>query len=286
LLARRAAQDVKVALVGEGADELFGGYPTYIGALAATRYNRMPRIFRAAVERIVTAWPVSDKKVALSYLAKRFVEAAERDPLSRHAVWTAAVPPSILRRLGLPPAIDAVAPDLTAPEDVLDAVQRHDFEHMLAEGLLTKADRAAMRWGLETRAPFLDPEVMAFAGTLPARERVNGARTKVFLKRYAKRYLPDAIVDRRKRGLSVPLNRWLRGPLRDWAAGALASPALDELGIAKGAAGALLDEHAAGRADHAKPLWALIVLSHWLEWRARQAGTTGAAPVRAMGARP
>ena len=130
-------------------------------------------------------------------------------------------------------------------------MQRHDFERSLAEGLLTKADRAGMRWAVETRAPFLDVAVMEFAAALPERERVSGLTTKVFLKRYAERYLPKEVVHRRKRGLSVPLNRWLRGPLQGWAEARLRSPMLAGIGVDTTAAAGLLDEHCAGKADHA-----------------------------------
>ena len=84
-------------------------------------------------------------------------------------------------------------------------MQQSDFETTLAEGLLTKADRAGMGCALELRAPFLDVGVMEFAASLPPAERVSGLTTKTFLKRYARRYLPDSLIDRRKRGLSVPL---------------------------------------------------------------------------------
>jgi asparagine synthase (glutamine-hydrolysing) len=276
LLARRAARDVKVALVGEGADELFGGYPTYIGALAARHYGRIPGPLRAAFRQIVRHWPVSDKKVAVSYLVKRFAEAAELDPLSRHRAWTSSIAPPILERLGLEPVAARLPDTWPEGEEVLDAVQRHDFERSLAEGLLTKADRAGMRWALETRAPFLDVAVMEFAAALPQKERLSGLTTKVFLKRYAERYLPKEVVHRRKRGLSVPLNRWLRGPLQGWAEARLTSPMLAGAGVDVAAAAELLEEHCTGRADHARALWTLIVATEWLAWRARRCGQAAA----------
>jgi asparagine synthase (glutamine-hydrolysing) len=141
---------------------------------------------------------------------------------------------------------------------------------MLAEGLLTKADRASMSSAVELRAPFLDEGVMEFAKSLPQEERVRWVTTKVFLKQYALRYLPAEIVHRRKRGLSVPVARWLRGPLRDWAEEALANGGLDRVGISGAAAQVLLAEHAAGKADHARALWTLMVLSEWLDWAARE----------------
>jgi asparagine synthase (glutamine-hydrolysing) len=264
LLARRAAEDVRVALVGEGADELFGGYPTYFGAKLAEYYSRLPDAVRSSIRRLVEGWPASDKKVALSFLLKRFVQGDGLDFLARHALWTAAVPPAVLRRLGAEPA-PFPGPD-GVPAPVLDRLQQHDLETSLAEGLLTKADRASMRSALELRAPFLDLGVVEFAAGLPGRERVSGIRTKVLLKRYALRYLPRDIVHRKKRGLSVPLSIWLRGPLYEWAESRLSCPGIDAVGIDRRAAVCLLEEHRDRKVDHARTIWTLVVLGEWLLW--------------------
>ncbi len=268
LLARRAAQDVKLALVGEGGDELFGGYPTYIGAQTAERYARLPRPVKAMIKRVVEAWPPSDKKVALSFVLKRFVQGAEMDGVARHLLWTSNVSPSLLERLGVTNPEPRIVDHATAP--LLDIVQQNDLETSLAEGLLTKADRASMRSALELRAPFLDQAVMEFAATLPARERVRGLTTKAFLKQYALRYLPSSIVHRKKRGLSVPLASWLRGPLLEWAESRLRSELLGVAGVNNRAAIEVLEEHRQRRADHARALWTLIVLSEWLSWASKR----------------
>jgi asparagine synthase (glutamine-hydrolysing) len=134
---------------------------------------------------------------------------------------------------------------------------------------MVKADRGGMLHALEIRAPFLDQTVIEFAATLPVHERVHGLNTKVFLKRYARQYLPRSVVYRRKRGLSVPLAIWLRGPLLDWAHARLSSQALASAGIDQRVAKALLEEHRARHSDHSRALWTLIVLSEWLEWAAR-----------------
>jgi asparagine synthase (glutamine-hydrolysing) len=155
------------------------------------------------------------------------------------------------------------------PGTVLDQVQQHDLETSLAEGLLTKADRASMHFALELRAPFLDRDVMEFAATLPETERVRGLQTKVFLKRYASGYLPRWVVHRRKRGLSVPLASWLRGPLRGWAEERLGSGRLAAAGLDEDAALALFGEHLRRESDHARALWTLVVLAEWLDWAAR-----------------
>jgi asparagine synthase (glutamine-hydrolysing) len=265
-LARRAVEDVRLVLVGEGADELFGGYPTYLGAVFAERYGRIPAPFRAMIARAVRAWPVSDKKVTVSYLLKRFVDADGLDGLERHLLWTSQVPPHLLARLGVPPVEPVARPRRDGP--LLDALQENDLETSLAEGLLTKADRATMGSAIELRAPYLDVDVMEAAARLPRHERVRGLTTKVFLKRYATRYLPREVVYRRKRGLSVPLAAWLRGPLHDWADGLLGSDRLREAGIAPGKARELLADHRARRADLARPLWTILVLSVWLAWLA------------------
>ena len=268
LLARRAAEDVPMALVGEGADELFGGYPTYIGAGVAERFANLPAWLRAAIKRIVESLPVSEKKMTVSFLLKRFVQGAELGGMTRHELWMSNIPPPILQRLGITPAISRA--DNSADGLLLDRVQRWDLESFLAEGLLTKADRASMTSALELRAPFLDESVMAFAASLPAAARVQNFSTKIFLKDYALRYLPKSIVHRRKRGLSVPIGRWLRGPLRDWAAAALGNHRLEQIGIRTPAALELFSEHCQHRADHARALWTLIVLSEWLDWVARE----------------
>jgi asparagine synthase (glutamine-hydrolysing) len=123
-----------------------------------------------------------------------------------------------------------------------------------------------MRSALELRAPYLDQAVMEFAASLPVAERVRGVTTKVFLKRFALRYLPSRIVSGRKRGLSVPLARWLRGPLHGWAMGRLGDSRLRMAGVDPDAAVRLLEAHRSRQGDHARALWTLIVLAEWLEW--------------------
>ncbi len=274
LLAHRAGKDVPLILVGEGADELFGGYPTYIGAVLGEGYRRLPAGLRAGMRNLVGRLPPSEKKVTLSYLLRRFVDADTADGFSRHLLWTSTIAPELLRRLGVaPPDPVAMVP---AAGEILDRVQQHDLETLLAEGLLTKADRASMSSAVELRAPFLDREVMEFAAGLPRSERVRGVTTKAFLKRYALKYLPRNIVYRRKRGLSVPLGGWLRGPLADWAAAALGAERLKDAGLDPAVALALFDDHRAFRADHARALWTLIVLSEWVDW-AKSTGSAGAA---------
>ncbi|MCX7097243.1 MAG: asparagine synthase (glutamine-hydrolyzing) [Methylococcales bacterium] len=264
LLARRAAEDVRVALVGEGADELFGGYPTYFGAELALTYAKFPKPIRGLVRRMVDSLPPSDKKVTLAFLLKRFTLGDDLDFLARHILWTSSISPAILERLGITPPLMLIPRYPSAK--MLDRLQQYDLENSLAEGLLTKADRASMKSALELRAPFLDQRVMEFAAMLPDKQRVHHVTTKVFLKQYALRYLPKDIVHRKKRGLSVPLSSWLREPLYDWAQAKLVSPQLERIGIKSKASLQLLQEHQQRKADHARAIWTICVLSEWLDW--------------------
>jgi asparagine synthase (glutamine-hydrolysing) len=267
MLARRAAEECKVILVGEGGDELFGGYPTYLGAGWSERYARLPGPLRHGFERLVHALPPSEKKVTLSFLLKRFVAGAGLDGFDRHLLWTSNLSPDLLARLGVragAPSRRESAP--SAGAGLLDLLQLHDLETSLAEGLLTKSDRAGTLSALELRTPFLDRDVMELAAGLAPGQRVDGWVTKPFLKEYARRYLPRSIVDRRKRGLSVPLAGWLRGPLREWARGRLSSRFLLAAGLEPRNVLPLFEEHRLRQGDHARALWALIVLSEWLDW--------------------
>lgn len=263
LVTQRASQDVRTLLAGEGADELFGGYPTYLGARWASHYAHLPPAVKGLCQRLIEALPTSDKKVTLSFLLKRFIRGQELDGLARHLLWTASIPPAWLSRLGVPSPLDDTAHDASR---LIDTIQRYDFGHSLPDALMAKADRGGMLHGVEIRAPFLDQAVIEFAATLPVEARVKGFTTKVFLKQYAMQYLPKAVITRRKRGLSVPLASWLRGPLQEWAHDHLSGSALAEAGIDTRAAMDLFAEHQARSSDHARAIWTLIVLSEWLRW--------------------
>jgi len=141
-----------------------------------------------------------------------------------------------------------------------------DYRSYLRDNLLVKVDRATMLSSVEARAPFLDRDVTRFALSLPANYRVRGTTTKWLLKKAAEAWLPDDVIYRRKRGLSVPIASWINHGLRGEVDRLLSSERLRGDGIVneKYVSG-LLAEHRAGRANHAKPLWALVMLQYWLE---------------------
>lgn len=262
LLARTARQHVKVILSGEGADELFGGYPTYLGHKIAPMYEALPSFVRAAVRKGVFSMRSSGKKVTIEYLLKRFVGDAERPWVERHMAWFGTgLSADVLAAGGWPSAVDE------APEgDPLAGAMLLDYRGYLRDNLLVKVDRATMLSSVEARAPYLDRDVTRFALSLPPSLRVRGLTTKWVLKKAAEKWLPKDVIYRRKRGLSVPIASWINGGLRAEVDRLLDPARLRARGIVNERyVGGLLAEHRAGRANHAKPLWAVVMLENWLE---------------------
>ncbi|MFP5247965.1 MAG: asparagine synthase (glutamine-hydrolyzing), partial [Thermoanaerobaculia bacterium] len=254
LLARSARQYVTVILSGEGADELFGGYPTYLGHKLAPRYDALPSFLRGAVKKLAFALPASGRKVTLEYLLKRFVTDAERPWVERHLRWFGT---------GLVEHPTANGP---AGDDPLVGAMLLDYRTYLRDNLLVKVDRATMLSSVEARAPFLDRDVTKFALSLPADLRVRGLTTKWVLKKAAEKWLPHDVIYRRKRGLSVPIATWINRGLKNEVDRLLEPARLRKHGIVDEAQiTRLLTEHRSGRANHAKALWAVVMLEYWLE---------------------
>lgn len=255
LLARAARENVKVILSGEGADELFGGYPTYLGHKIAPQYQALPSLIRSAIRGIAFSLPPSGKKVTLEYLLKRFVADAGRPWTERHLRW-----------FGTGMMAHAL-PDVQANgEDALTGAMLLDYRSYLRDNLLVKVDRATMLSSVEARAPFLDHEVTQFALSLPPELRVRRLTTKWVLKKAAEKWLPREVIYRRKRGLSVPVANWINRGLRGEVDRLLERSRLDEQDLVDAEkVTELLAEHRANRANHAKPLWAVIMLQYWLE---------------------
>ncbi|OLC08968.1 MAG: asparagine synthase (glutamine-hydrolyzing) [Gemmatimonadetes bacterium 13_1_40CM_70_11] len=255
LLADAARAHVKVVLSGEGADELFGGYPTYLGHTAALTYLRLPRLLRRAAAALVSRWPTSTGKVTLEFLLKQFVAAAELPALERHLTWFGALGPDAA-------VVPVLACLLTAfpKHDPLNRLLWLDFLTYLPDNLLVKVDRGTMLASLEARAPFLDREVMELVLPAPSALKVRGFTTKAILKQAARGLVPAHVIGRKKRGLSVPVARWLNTGLAPLADRLLAQPRLGGDRVPR-----LLAEHRAGRANHARKLWPILIAELWAE---------------------
>jgi asparagine synthase (glutamine-hydrolysing) len=268
LLSCAARDDVKVVLGGEGADELFGGYPTYLGHKLAPHFNRLPGGARGILERVARVTPVSLKsKVSLEYLAKRFLDGASLPSAARHMTWfgTGAGPgllnPDLLNCEYEPPGFPEAG----------DAVTRaclFDYQTYLRDNLLVKVDRATMLTSIEARAPYLDRDVSAFAMALDPKLKVRGTTTKWLLKQVALQWLPRQMVLRKKRGLSVPIATWLNGELRPDVDRLFRPELIERQGLLHpGNVRQLLSEHQSRRANHGRAIWAALMLQYWLERR-------------------
>ncbi len=273
LVSQLAAEHVKVALSGEGGDELFGGYYTYAADLFADRLAPLARVARPLVE----ALPASTRKASLDYKAKRFVRAAHLPPLERHHGWKEIFSTDARAELiGCRNAFDPVdvlraryaetqgAPQLARLQDV-------DFGVYLVDDLLVKTDRASMAHSLEARVPFLDPLVTNLAFALPTRLKVRGLAKKILLRKAVEPLLPHEIVHGRKRGFSIPAAAWLRGELEPFARETLSAENLRRQGFFQPEPVArLLDEHVAGREDWSRQLWGLLSFTLWYERHVEQ----------------
>jgi len=255
LLAEAAREHVKVILSGEGADELFGGYPTYVGHQAAGFYLRLPAPLRALVRRLVGQLPVSTGRVTMEFLLRQFVTGAELPALERHLHWFGALGPT-------PGTVPELACKLTAfpKADPLNRILWLDFVTYLPDNLLVKVDRGTMLASIEARAPYLDRELMELVLPAPSRIKVHHLRTKRILKEAARGLVSDSVIHRKKRGLSVPVASWLNGGLASLADRLLAKPR-----FAADRAPQLLAEHRAGRANHARRLWPILMAELWVE---------------------
>jgi asparagine synthase (glutamine-hydrolysing) len=273
LVSQLAAEHVKVALSGEGGDELFGGYYTYAADLLADRLAPLARLARPLVERL----PSSSAKASFDYRAKRFVRAAHLPPLERHHGWKEIFSPEARSELtGRTVAFDPV--DVyraryreTDGADGLARLQDVDFGIFLVDDLLVKTDRASMAHSLEARVPFLDTGVTNLAFSLPAEHKVRGLSKKVLLRKAVEPLLPREVVHGRKRGFSIPAAAWLRGELAPFARETLSAETLTRQGFFRTEAVArLLREHVAGVEDRSRQLWGLLAFTLWYERHVEQ----------------
>jgi asparagine synthase (glutamine-hydrolysing) len=268
LVSQLAAKDVKVALSGEGGDELFGGYHTYAADLLAERVGGLARLARPLVERL----PSSNRRASFDYRAKRFVKAAHLPPLERHHGWkeifsSEARAELTGRRAGFDPVDLLRARYLeTDGADELARLQDVDLGVYLVDDLLVKTDRASMAHSLEARVPYLDTVVTNLALALARRHKVRGLSKKVLLRKAAAPLLPRAIIHGRKRGFSIPAAAWLRGELEPFARETLSAGVLQRQGFFQpDVVSGLIDEHVAGREDRSRQLWGLLAFTLWYE---------------------
>lgn len=268
-----AKRHVKVVLSGEGADEVFGGYPKYGLANA-------PRVFGAAIA-LVGATRTSQIAGILGLDRRRALVAAralsEPSEVDRQAQWFSYFDRQQLNALFPDLGWDAAAWSRTTANhsralerlettDRLTRMQITDCLNWLPGNMLERGDRMTMAEGLEVRPPFLDTELCAFGLSLPANLKVRGRAGKWIVRQWGNRLLPRSILERKKWGFRTPLEEWFRGPLRDFLVGYVS--ATNSLSNSLGAPAeirALLDAHFAGHVDAGETLWTLLSAEVWYQ---------------------
>ncbi len=267
-VSERAAQDVPVVLSGEGADELFAGYPGYYEPLVVERFQRrVPRGLRSALARLPVDVPGRGfAQRSLTPLAERYLGIGMSwRRKERLALYT----PDVRAKLTGAGTDDLAREAFEAAErggaDWLGAMLHVDRTLWLADEALMKLDRLTMSFGLEARVPYLDANVVAFADRLPWQRKLEGGQGKWVLRQVARRHLPEEVASRRKRGFPSPVSQLLGGPLRDLAYDFLT----DDTARARG----IFDQQAMTRAlgaMRARPngggrlIYVLLVLELWL----------------------
>ena len=278
-LSKLCKMKTTVALSGEGADELFGGYLTYRANRLAHKARILPRSLLRAALAAVRYWPVSDDKISLEYKVKRFLDGALMSPARAHVYWngtfsdvekealvTRSLPGSLKQILseldGLPPTSDDLAPYLWL-----------DQKYYLADDILAKSDRMSMAHSVEVRPPFLDHRIVEFAARLPAPLKIHGGQQKIILKELMKDKLPKAILDRPKTGFDIPAHEWLRGPLLPLLTDALHHGTSEYSEVFRSdVIDRFLRLHLERKANVGYHLWGLLILFLWMKkWRIQAA---------------
>jgi asparagine synthase (glutamine-hydrolysing) len=264
---------VKVALGGDGGDELFAGYPTVQAHRLAGYYNRAPRLLRRGlIEPVVRRLPVSRDNLSFDFRAKRFVSGAPHPVPERHQRWMGSFAAEERTALLSADMRDQLAGahrpladhDGVGHREPLNQVLLMDMRLYLENDILVKLDRASMMASLEGRVPLLNNDFVEYATRLPLDMKLRGLRSKFLFKRALRGLLPDKILNRPKKGFGIPVANWFRGPLKEQMLSVLSPERVARKGFFDPAAVAsLVGDHLSGRRDNRKQLWTLFVFELW-----------------------
>lgn len=276
LLSQFTRQKVKVALGGDGGDELFAGYSTLQAHQLMKYYQALaPRWLQERLARFSDYLPVTFNNISLDFKLRRFFLGQASHPLIRHQHWLGSFTTRQINLL-LKPEMN-VGGEATADlilhhgrqsgvREILNQVLYGDMKLYLEGDILPKVDRASMANSLEVRVPFLNHQLLDFAGRLPLGFKLHGLTRKYLLRKAFKDVLPPAILRRSKKGFNMPVARWLTGPLKPLAAELFAEARLARGGLFQPQyVRSLWVEHLSRRQDHRKLLWTLLVFELWRE---------------------
>lgn len=263
LLSRFAKTTVKVALSGDGGDELFAGYPKY----SALKISRFFDYFSQGLKTRLAGYFHGQLRKGSRRIIRNFFEGLEYPWNFRGFFWDSAYKPYEIPALilGL-----SKKPEYQLPKqyhesnDLLNTAMSIDFNRRMRDSFLVKIDRTSMHNSLEIRCPFLDIDLSAFADSIPSRKKISFFDTKIILKQILSRYLPKSLVYRKKHGFGIPLAEWLRGGLKEFVRKNLADSALAQGGILnQKTISRYLDSHISGKEDLHNNIWSLLTLELW-----------------------
>jgi asparagine synthase (glutamine-hydrolysing) len=274
-LSKLCKTQTTVALSGEGADELFGGYLTYRANRIARHVRKLPRFAINIGLSLLQYWPVSDEKIGFEYKVRRMLEGSLMSPQRAHVYWNGTFAQSEMSSIvsqPLPKSLDEILGQLRklpAVNDDLAPFLWLDQKYYLADDILTKSDRMSMAHSVEVRPAFLDHRIVEFAASLPARLKIQGSQQKVVLRELMKDKLPASILKRKKIGFDIPAHEWLRGPLHGLLQDAL------EFGVSnygqlfrRDGIELLQKQHFQRKINIGYHLWGLLILFLWMKkWR-------------------
>jgi asparagine synthase (glutamine-hydrolysing) len=287
-LSRLTREHATVALSGEGADELFGGYITYLADRASGPFRILPSAARRLAARAIKRWvPVSDEKIGLEYIVKRWAEGVCLDADEAHFFWNGTFSKEQRKRIcpliggdGSPGLLAA----LPAVEcSILNRYLMADQSYYLPDDILYKTDRMSMAHSLEVRPPFLDHRIVEFAASLPEDFKIRGITQKFILKQLMRHKLPRAVTKRPKIGFDIPAHDWFRGALRNLLLDTITPAAVKATGIFEfRAIQGLIRDHMERRINAGYHLWGLLTLFLWMKrWGVESRPCPEAAPQKA-----
>lgn len=274
-----ASSQIKTVMGGDGADEMFAGYPTYLANKLVNVYNIIPHEIRNAIGNFVkegtALLPASNKNMSFDFKLRQFLRGVGVASEIRFFKWMAGLNEDEKRNVFKTEISEKLIGDF-AYEDVnrylsrvnihneLDRLLYLSQKTYLTDDILVKVDRASMMNSLEVRAPFLDYRMVEFAASLPERYKLKRFTGKYILKELARRYLPNKIIDRPKKGFGIPLSEWLSGELKPVMLDLLSKEHLDKQGIFEyEGVKKLIDQHLSGTINNRKPLWNLLSFQLW-----------------------
>ncbi len=270
-LSRMSAKQVTVALSGEGADELFGGYITYLADTYARRARMIPRSLRRLSLRSANRLRASNKKIGLDYKLQRFLHGTLLDERSSHIFWNGTFSQDQRKELMVSQNSSYML-KLLATIPARGDVRRFmafDQAYYLPDNLLVKVDRMSMAHSLEVRPAFLDHRIVEFAATLPANYCVQGRTLKLLLRKLMRDKLPQNILAKNKQGLDIPVHDWLRGHLKPLLLDTLNKKTVEESGIIYWPhLDSLIKLHMERKANYGYHLWGMLMLFLWIkQWK-------------------